>query len=78
MKIEIIDVNYVTDDDALTLEECGFKVGDVVDVSGEYNDGDLSIQAIRETEFVNIGNEVSISEHEYKVVEECFTYTLTA
>lgn len=69
MKIEIIDVDYVTDDDALTLEECGFKVGDVVEVSGEYNDGDLSIQVIRDTEFVNIGNEISISEHEYKVVE---------
>lgn len=70
MKIEIIDVDYVTDDDALTLEECGFKVFDVVEVSGEYNDGDLSIQVIRDTEFVNIGNEISISEHEYKVVEE--------
>ncbi len=70
MKIEIIDVNYVTDDDALTLEECGFKVGDVVEVSGEYNNGDLSIQVIRKTRFVNIGNEISISEHEYKVVEK--------
>lgn len=70
MKIEIIDVNYVASDNALTLEECGFKVGDVVEVSGEYNNGDLSIQAIRKTRFVNIGNEVSISEHEYKVVEE--------
>lgn len=70
MKIEIIDVNYVTDDDALTLEECGFKVGDVVEVSGNYKDGSLSIQVIRETNFVNIGNEVSISEHEYKVIEE--------
>lgn len=63
-------MNYVTDDDALTLEECGFKVGDVVEVSGEYNDGDLSIQAIRKTRFVNIGNEISISDHECKVVEK--------
>ena len=70
MKIEIIDVNYVADDDAITLEECGFKVGDVVDVSGEYKDGELSIQAIRKTRFVNIGNEISIGEHEYKVVEK--------
>ena len=70
MKIEIIDVNYVTDEDALTLEECGFKVGDVVEVSGHYVDGDLSIQAIRETELVKVGNEISISEHEYKVIEE--------
>lgn len=70
MKIEIIDVNYVADDDTLTLEECGFKVGDVVEVSGHYVDGNLSIKAIRETEFVSIGNEVSIIEHEYKAVEE--------
>ena len=70
MKIEIIDVNYATDDESLTLDECGFKVGDVVDVSGECEDGNLSIQAIRETQFVNIGNKVSISEREYKVVEE--------
>lgn len=70
MKIEIIDVNYVTDDDALTLEECGFKIGDVVETSGHYIDGDISIQAIRETEFVSIGNEVSVSENEYKVIEE--------
>lgn len=70
MKIEIIDVNYITDDDALTLEDCGFKVGDLVEVSGKYKDGDLSIQAIRETEFVHVGNEISISENEYKVIEE--------
>lgn len=70
MKIEIIDVNYVTDGEVLTLEECGFKVGDIVEVSGEYIDGDLSIQVIRETDFVNVGNEISISEHEYKVIEE--------
>lgn len=70
MKIEIIDVNYKPEEDVMTLEECGFKVGDVVEVSGDYKNGDLSIQAIRDTEFVNVGNEVSISEHEYKVIEE--------
>ena len=70
MKIEIIDVNFQVDPEVLTLRECGFQVGDVVEVSGNYIYGDLSIQVIRETEFVNIGNEVSISEHEYKVVEK--------
>ena len=70
MKIEIIDVNYRPEVDVLTLGECGFEVGDVVEVSGHYVDGDLSIQAIRGTEFVSIGNEVSISEHEYKVIEK--------
>ena len=70
MKIEVIDVNYKPEEGVMTLEECGFKVGDVVEVSGKYKHGDLSIQAIRETELVSIGNEVSISEHEYKVIEE--------
>lgn len=70
MKIKIIDVHYITDDESITLRECGFEVGDVVDVSGKYNNGELSIQAIRETEFVNIGNEVSISEFEYEVVDQ--------
>lgn len=70
MKIEIIDVDYVPDDDSLALQECGFKVGDVVEVSGHYIDGVISIRAIRDTEFVNIGNEVSVSKREYKVVEE--------
>lgn len=70
MKIEIIDVDYQVDTEVLTLRDCGFQVGDVVEVYGYYLDGDLSIQAIRETELVNVGNEVSISEHEYKVIEE--------
>lgn len=70
MKIEIIDVFYKPEVDIINLEECGFKVGDVIEVSGEYKDGDLSIQAIRGTEFVSIGDEVSISEHEYKVIEK--------
>lgn len=70
MKIEIIDVGYRPEVDVLNLEECGFKVGDVIEVSGEYKDGSLSIQAIRETEFISVGNEVSISEYEYKVIEK--------
>lgn len=69
MKIEIIDVNYVADEESLTMEECGFNVGDVVEVYGNYKDGDLSIKAIRKTEFVNVGDEISISENEYKVIE---------
>lgn len=70
MKIEIIDVDYRPEVGGLTLGDCGFEVGDVVDVSGEYKDGKLSIKAIRKNRFVNVGNEISISEHEYKVVEE--------
>lgn len=69
MKIKIVNVNYKPEEDVLTLEDCGFKVGDVVEVSGEYKNGDLSIQAMRDTEFVNVGNEVSIRKFEYEVVK---------
>lgn len=69
MKIKIIDICYRPEVDVLNLKECGFKVGDVIEVSGEYKGGNMSIQAIRGTEFVSVGNEISISENEYEVVE---------
>lgn len=69
MKIKIIDICYRPGVDALNLKECGFEVGDVVEVSGEYNNGDLSIKVIRETEYVSVGNEVLIRESEYEEVE---------
>lgn len=69
MKIKIIEV-YHAEDDELSLADCGFRVGDIVEVSGQYKDGNLSVQAIRDTEFVSIGNEVSLQECEYEVIEE--------
>lgn len=69
MKIKIIDVNYRPEEDVMTLEECGFKVGDVLYVSGQYRCGSLSTWAISDTEFVSIGNEVSLQEDEYEVIE---------
>ena len=68
MKIEIIDVNYATDD-ALTLEECGFKVGDVVEVGGRDCLGRVLVRAIRNTDMARVGNFISVTEHEYKVVK---------
>lgn len=69
MKIKIIEVNNAEYDE-LSLADCGFQFGDVVEVSGQYKDGSLSVHAIRDTEFVSIGNEVSIQDGEYEVVEE--------
>lgn len=69
MKIKIIEVDHIEDDE-LSLQDCGFNVGDIVEVSGKYKDGSLSVQAIRETEFVHVGNEISVQENEYEVVEE--------
>ena len=70
MKIEIIDVNYVTDDDSRTLDECGFKVSDVVEVSGRDCLGRVLVRAIRNTDMVRVGNLISIMDCEYKVIEE--------
>lgn len=72
MKIKIIEVDRVdhNEDVVLSLSDCGLRVGDIVEVSGQYKDGSLSVQAIRDTEFVSIGNEFSLQEGEYEVIEE--------
>lgn len=69
MKIKIIEVDIAGYED-LSLTDCGFRIGDIVEVSGQYKDGNLSVQAIRETEFVSVGNEISVQEGEYEVIEE--------
>ncbi|UGL62479.1 putative methyltransferase type 11 protein [Escherichia phage JLBYU41] len=72
MKIKIIDVNNAISGDELTLEECGIEVGDVFEVTGQYRDGTLSIQAPRDTDdgCIKAGDELSVNEGEYEVVEE--------
>lgn len=70
MKIEIIDVDCKTDADLLTLRECGFQVGDVVEVAGENPVGGIYVKAIRTTAEVSIGNAVRLLEGEYEVAEE--------
>lgn len=69
MKIKIIEID-IGDGDDMSLTDCGFQVGDVVEASGQYKDGSLSVQAIRDTDFVSIGNEISLQEGEYEVIEE--------
>ncbi|QFP92972.1 hypothetical protein ECH1_08 [Escherichia virus ECH1] len=69
MKVKIID-DDCTGLQELTLTECGFQIGDVVEVSGKYKDGGLSVKVIRNTEFVSVGNEISLQEGEYEVIEE--------
>lgn len=69
MKIKIIQVDHIEDDE-LSLADCGFQTGDVVEVSGHYKDGNLSVKAIRDTDYVSIGNEISLQEGEYEVIEE--------
>lgn len=69
MRIKIIEV-YHTEYGEISLADCGFKIGDVVEISGQYKDGGLSVKAIRETDFVSIGKEVDLQEGEYEVIEE--------
>lgn len=69
MRVKIIEVD-IADGDELSLEDCGFQVGDIVDVSRKYKDGSLSVQAIRDTDFVSAGKEISLQEGEYEVIEE--------
>ena len=66
MKIKIIEVDHKL----ITLADCGFRIGDVVEVSGRHKSGNLSVQAIRDTEFVSIGSEIIVQEDEYEVIEE--------
>lgn len=69
MKIKIIKVGH-NEGNVLSLADCGFQVGDIVEVSFQYKDGNLSVQAIRNTELVSIGNEIGIQQGEYEVIEE--------
>lgn len=70
MKIKIIDVDSKTEEGVMTLKECGFEVGDVIDVAGSYRDGRIYAHAIRATDGVAVGNAVSLNENEYEVIEE--------
>ena len=70
MKIKIIDADRKPEEGVMTLKECGFEVGDIVDVAGIYRDGRICVHTIRETDEVFVGDAVSLDEHEYEVIEE--------
>lgn len=50
MKIRITRVDIDRNDGSITLEQCGFKVGDIVEVDGFFRDGSYCVLAIRNTE----------------------------
>lgn len=70
MKIKITKVDIDRNDGSITLAECGFQVGDVVEVDGKFNNGDLCVLAIRNTEHIQIGDNISVTMEECEVVEE--------
>lgn len=70
MKIRITEVDNRNAPEELTLRECGFNVGDVVDVEGKFGDGSLLILAPGCKEFgIFAGDNVSINDNEFEVVE---------
>ena len=70
MKIRIKKVDIDRNDGSITLEQCGFKVGDVVEVDGNFRDGTYCVLAIRETEHIRIGDNIGVDHDECEVVEE--------
>lgn len=70
MKIRITQVNNREEETDLTLAECGFKVGDIVEVDGSFADGSYCVLAIRSTDEIEVGDNVSVENYECEVVEE--------
>lgn len=67
--VMIIRTTNRAEADALTLAECGFKVGDIIELDGCYRDGTASAKAIRNTIGIRVGDNVSLEACEYVVVE---------
>ena len=70
MKIKITKIDTLNGDDSITLEECGLKIGDVLEVKGHFNDGDYCVVAPRNGESIDAGDYISVSKDECEVVEE--------
>lgn len=70
MKIRITKVDIERNDGSITLEQCGFKVGDVVEVDGHFRDGSYCVLAIRNTEEIRIGDNIGVQHDECEVVEK--------
>ena len=70
MKIKITKIDTLNGDNSITLEECGLKIGDVLEVKGRFNDGDYCVRAPRNSESIDAGDYISVSKDECEVVEE--------
>jgi hypothetical protein len=69
VKVMITRTTAPVEPGTLTLKECGFKVGDVVEIDGYYRDGSANTRAIREGEGIRIGDNIGLSAGEFVVVE---------
>lgn len=69
--VMIISTTNRVDPDSLTLKECGFKVGDIVEIDGYYRDGTANTKAIREGLGVYVGDNISLENDEFVILEGC-------
>lgn len=67
--VMIIRTTNRVEPDALTLKECGFKVGDIVEIDGYYRDGTASTHAIRDGLGIYVGDNISLESDEFVIVE---------
>lgn len=72
IKINVIDNNKEKDcsHEILTLAECGFVPGDVVDGAEIDDRGIAWVACIRATDYVAIGNTVSVQPGEFDLLED--------
>ena len=70
MKISITKIDTINGDGSITLEECGLKIGDVLEVDGHFNDGSYCVIATRNSGFIYAGDNISVNKDECEVVEE--------
>ena len=70
MKIKITKIDTLDCEDSITLEECGLKIGDVLEAEYYFNDGSYCVIAPRNSGFIRAGDNISVSKDECEVVEE--------
>lgn len=70
MRIKITKIDTTNGDGSITLEQCGLKIGDLLEVDGHFSDGSYCVIAPRNSEFIRAGDNISVSEDECEVVEK--------
>ena len=70
MKIKITKIDTLDGEDSITLEECGLKIGDVLEADYYLDDDSYCVIAPRNSGFIKAGDNISVSKDECEVVEE--------
>lgn len=70
MRIRITTIDTINGDGSITLEQCGLKIGDLLEVDGHFCDGSYCVIAPRDSEFIKAGDNISVNPDECEVVEK--------